>query len=528
MFFSTHLALNNLHCVTPTDPSGEDEPYLWVFFFKADGSNIRQRANDPTHLSANVSVITGSGRPGNLNVSSVHSGGNIHVPASIGVFDGNLTPIVLSAANGAQTIRVFVPGRVGVICIAIDEDSAPRDAMEGAFNDVKALVTQRLNDFLNGLDLKAMAQTALTSANPTQSFQDQFNALLAAFIKNVREEAVSVAKQSAEIAVMSDSDWWNPVDIVKSAVAGLDPDEPIGKAQFILSERDILNANLHRSLHADLRQSKDGLGGAWYIIDGFLDASIAFNSADHQIQTLPDMAQVMGTPETYTFQRDHILVCVWAGTQVEVARLAHTEQYLFNVEYPVSWVKEYEYSIDGQVLTGSSGTITLTKTVRIPEFDEDALQLNPLFVKFRQESRLVQIHFEKKTNATDPQIEQLVLTNNPADGNYDILLKCEAVLPDGRHITVGDEVIFFEGQTIKLPDYFLKHAKDCLDNFVGTRWAKSKLVTLKDLWGPVARWEQFEEAAKRLDELAAAGVFDKKSVAVSKEKIATALQLKQR
>ena len=311
MIFSTHLALNNLHCVTPTDPSGEDEPYLWVFFFKADGSNIRQRINDPTHLTANVPVITGSGRPGNLNVSSVHSGGNIHVPPSIGVFDQHLMPIVLQFSTGATTTRVFVPGRVGVFCIAIDEDSAPRDAMEGAFNDVKALVAQRLNDFLNGLDLKAMAITALASANPPQTFQDLFNAQMATFIKNIREEAVNVAKQSAEIAVMSDSDWWNPVDIVKSAVAGLDPDEPIGKAHFILSERDIINNNLHRALHADLRQSKEGLGGAWYIIDGNLDASIAFTSADHKIQNLPDKAQIMGTPETYTFQRDHIVVCVY-------------------------------------------------------------------------------------------------------------------------------------------------------------------------------------------------------------------------
>ena len=27
-------ALQNLHCITPTDPSGEDEPYLWVFFYR--------------------------------------------------------------------------------------------------------------------------------------------------------------------------------------------------------------------------------------------------------------------------------------------------------------------------------------------------------------------------------------------------------------------------------------------------------------------------------------------------------------
>ena len=211
-----------------------------------------------------------------------------------------------------------------------------------------------------------------------------------------------------------------------------------------------------------------------------------------------------------------------------MTRRGHTQQYLYNVDYPFNWVKGYEYSLDGQVLTGSSGTITLSKTVQIPEFDEDFIFPGSLFVNRRKETRLVQVHFEKKTTAADPQIEQLILTNNPADGDYEVLLKCDAILPDGSHIAAGNEVVFFDGQTIKLPDSFLKHANDCLDNFLGTRWAKSKRLTPKDLWGPVARWERFEEVVNQLDELATTGVFDKKSIAASKARIAAALKLKQR
>jgi hypothetical protein len=44
--FPLNLGFDNLHCIIPTDPSGEDEPYLWVFRIKLDGSSLRQRLDD--------------------------------------------------------------------------------------------------------------------------------------------------------------------------------------------------------------------------------------------------------------------------------------------------------------------------------------------------------------------------------------------------------------------------------------------------------------------------------------------------
>lgn len=523
MIFKTNLALNNLHCVTPTDPSGEDEPYLWVFFIKADGSNVWQRSNDPFHLSANISIVSGSGRPGNLNVSGVKSGGNIHIPPSLGVFDTNLKPIILTVTQLGTTIRIFVPGRIVTLCIAIDEDSAPRDAMEEAFNEVKNLVQTRLNDFLNNLDLNGMATTAIASSNPVNTFQAQFNQQLTQFINSIQQEATAVAIQSAEIAVMSNSDWWNPIDIVESATAGLDPDEPIGSARFVFSEVDILNTNLERSLHADLRQSQTGRGFAWYILYGHLDTTASFTSVDLKSQSPSEVSQPIGSPEEFIIQHDH--PCVFAGEKIEVTRFGHLEKYQISVEYPFV---NYRYTLDGQEINGNNGTLLISTDVRIPEFNEDSfIGTSSPFVKFRHETQQVRIHFEKKRLPNDPQIEQLFLTNDPRDGNFDLLLQVEAVLNNGKTIPVGTEAILFEGQTIQPPNEFLKGYKECMKNYVGTKWSRSKRVTPKDLWGPVARRLLYEQVAKQLEALATIGAFGKHSVEVAKNIIAAKLKIKQ-
>lgn len=522
MIFKTNLALNNLHCVTPTDPSGEDDPYLWVFFVKADGSNIWQRPNDPLHLSANITLVSGSGRPGNLNVSGVKGGANIHIPPSLGVSNNNLKPIILAFAQTGTAVRIFVPGRIVALCITIDEESTSREAMEGAFNAVKNLIQTRLNDFINSLDLQSMAATAFANSNPENTFQSLFSQQLAQFISNIQQEAKTLAIHSAAVAVVTDMDDWNPIDVLKSFVELADADEFIGSARFIFSEKDILDNNMERRLHADLRQSRTGLGGAWYILDGYLDAAISFGSVDLKSQNLPEVSQAIGPPEEYTFQRDHL--CVFAGDKVQVTKLRHSEKYQTYVEYPFA---KYRYTLDGQVLNGNKDTIQLTKDVQIPEFNEDSLTASSPFVEFRHATRQVTIQFEKRHLPHDPQIEQLFLMNDPDDGNYSLSLNIEAVLNNCSAIPVGIEAVFFDGQTIKLPDEFSRHIQDCLENFVGTKWSKSKRVSKKDLWGPAARRVQYEKIAKELDALATAGAFEKHSVEAAKNTIAAALKIKQ-
>src|SRR4051794_30911098 len=111
------MALQNLHCRTPTDPSGQDEPYLWIFFVLVDGSTVRQRLDDPWLLSASVTVESGSGRPGNLAEAKAESGSNIHVPPDVGRHQTQVRPIVLNLPSAL--LRAFIPGRLLAICTAI-------------------------------------------------------------------------------------------------------------------------------------------------------------------------------------------------------------------------------------------------------------------------------------------------------------------------------------------------------------------------------------------------------------------------
>lgn len=519
MIFKTNLRLGNLHCVTPTDRSGEDEPYLWVFFITVDGSNIRQRTNDPTHLSANVTVVSGPGRPGNLSEARVSSGGNIHIPPAVGETSSFLRPIVLTFDRGGTTFRVFVPGRVGIFCFAIEEDSTPRLVMEGAFKKVKSFIETELNDFLNGLDLQGMAGVALASIDPVRAFQTLFTQRLTQFIGDIRRRAINLVTGFVlyEAASAYETDPFGTLDDL------FDPDEPIGFARFQFNEQEIINDNFEERFQADLRQPHDNLGGAWYVVHGSLEASTSFTAADVKSQSLPEVSQPIGTPEEYVFQRDHIPACVYAGSTVQISRIGHAERYQISVEYPFL---TYQYFIDGQPLTPIGGTIVMPKEVIFPEFDEDSLMPGRPFIKYRKETRQVKVQFGFARLQNDPQIEQLFLSNDPADGIYDLLLQIEAVLPNGRTMPVGSEPIIFDGQSIELPPDFAKNVRDCLENFVGTRWSKSKRLNPKDLWGPAARRQRYEQITNELDTLATVGAFEKAEVEAIKDNLAAALKIK--
>jgi hypothetical protein len=105
-----------------------------------------------------------------------------------------------------------------------------------------------------------------------------------------------------------------------------------------------------------------------------------------------------------------------------------------------------------------------------------------------------------------------IRSNDPADGNYDVLLQIEAVLPNGSTMPVGSEPIIFDGQSIELPPDFAKNVRDCLENFVGTKWSKSKRLNPKDLWGPAARRQRYEQITNELDALATVGAFERAEV----------------
>ena len=490
MHLRVDVNLHTLHCITPTDPSGEDEPYLWVYYIKADGDTIRQSTVTPTRLSAAVEVSSGPGRPGNLLVNGVGSGGNIRIPANVGAHSAQLRPIVLRLRDGGTERRFFMPGVLSVVAVLIDEEAVPRDAMEGAHQDVRLLLKQRLDDFFNGLDLQPLILQAIAAgdiAPARQALLDQLEAFIGNQGGGLVKEAIDAAIQSAMISVMSS---WNPIEHAASA---LDPDEPVGTAMLRVQEDAFIGANLTQDGTQDVRQSATGLGGAWYILHGGAGGELAFTQADAVIRMQP-RPPVEGDGGTHVFHAGKL--CIAESTTVRWWRMNHTLTYDVSIEYPFA---TFEYRLDGQLLEGNGGVARISKEVSLPEFDPDTYK----FMRWRQETRDVQVTFARTADPAAPQIQHLTLTNAPADGSYWLELRIDAVLNDGRRIFAGKHVIDFEGQTLHLPEDFVKAVEQCLEPLTSNRFSKSVKVGPKELWGPFGRQQRFEQVVQAVEAMAA-------------------------
>jgi len=513
MQLNVNVNLHTLHCITPTDPSGEDEPYLWVYFIRMDGDTIRQSTVTPTRFSSAVEVSSGPGAPGNLLLKDgVESGANIKIPGNVGAHAGQLRPIVLRITVGGTQRRFFMPGVLSVIAVLIDEESVPRGAMEGAHQDVRLLLKQRLDDFFNGLDLQPLMQQAIAAGDIAPARQALLTQLTA-FIGNrnggLVKEAIDAAIQSAMISVMSS---WNPIT---HAVAALDPDEPIGSARMLIREDSFIAANLIQDGTQDVRQSSSGLGGAWYIVHGGAGGTLTFTQADAVIRMQPTLP-VEGDSGTHVFHPGKL--CIAEGTTVKWVRLNHTMTYDVSIEYPFV---AFEYRLDGQLLDGNQGVARISKEVSLPEFDPDTYK----FVRWRQETRNVEVKFVRTSDPADPQIQHVRLTNTPADGSYWLDLRIDAVLNDGRRIFAGQHVIDFEGQTLQLPDDFTKGVEQCLAPFTSDRFSKSVKVGPKDLWGPFGRQQRFEQVVQAVEAAAAIRGRDAAMTAAVIQAVAAKLKL---
>jgi len=514
--------LHTLHCITPTDPSGEDEPYLWAFFIRADGATIRQSTISPGHLSANVEVSSGPGQPGNLLVDGVESGGNIRIPTNVGKHSSELRPVVLRFSRGGADFRFFLPGVLFVVAVLIDEESVPEDAMKAAHDDVKNLLKRRLDDFFNGFDAQPLFDQAFNAKQPNTaavfplaltSISRTLATALTAFIGNrntgLVKEAIDAAIQSAQIAVMSS---WNPFVHVAAA---LDPDEPIGTAMIQIQEDQMISTNLSQDAGQDIRQSATGLGGAWYVLHGGAGAELSFSQADAVIQ-MRIQAPVLAQTGEYMFQESKL--CIASGTRVPWSRQNHTQAYDISIEYPFA---RFQYKLDGQMLQEGSGVFRVSKEVSIPEFDPTTYK----FVRYRQETRRISVKFSRIRQASDAQIEHLTLSNDPNDGSYWLSLNIEAVLNDGRTIFAGQHVIEFEGQTIQLPEEFIKGIDQCLEPFTSNRFSKSIRVGPKDLWGPFSRQERYEQIVRAVEAIATIRGHDSATTEMVKNAVAARLKV---
>jgi hypothetical protein len=530
MHFDVDAVLRNLHCTTPTDPSGHDEPYLWVFFIKLDGSTIRQRYgpdNQPMNrLSATIGVEAGPGGHGNLAAGTASSGSNVVVPPAVGRHQTALRPIPIELAGATKVFRVFVPGCLLALALLIDEDSAPDEAPQAAFAAVKELIANRLNDLINDFDLAGIilgALAALTrNQDPAPGALRAVLTTLANFQQTITQEATDLAIQRAKDAALAASDWWNPFDVAKLAVAAIDPDEVVGANGVLLSEQSLIAASLAQPLSADLRQSATGLGGAWYSLSGSAQGSVKFYPGD--LKVFP-----MGPPKRKDLEKTPFVIkagrrCLDAGTEGWATRNGFTETHVVSVEYPFL---TYRYFLDEIELIGNKkfsnqpGSVQITKTVSFPEFDESKFYL----VGETQEVRKVSLKFERATDPLRPQIRQLLIRNDPKDGCYSVTLRVEGVLPNGQTIPVGSTDIAVTGQSLELSDGLLERYAECIAAYLRSLNVRIKPTVPAQWRTPEVKWRQLDLVVERLGELRKANLLDDATVARVKVDLAKKLGL---
>jgi hypothetical protein len=521
MIFNVDVKLSSLFCGIPTDSDGDD-PYLLTYFVKLDGTNVRQRPGDWQHFTGTVDVIAPSGGPGDLDARGVQSGRSIPVPPELGTWSTVLKPIIIDVPG----IRFFAPGTVIVFAIAVAEEGLPHHITFEVFRKVVPFVRDRVNAFINGIDLLEVQQSASQAGQPVPDF---LRGRINQFAEDLKHTVHNYVHDEFEQAILSEIFSLSPFERVTGivdAISSIDPDEPLGNGAHIAKgEDELLNNGLAVFWTGTMKADKGDPASGEYDIHGALSANIRFTSADISGGDAPTTVTApAGMPITVTFQKDHIMVCVYAGTTVQLTSYSHTQTYAVRREYPFA---TYRYSIAGQVLDLNLSSILIRTMVRFQQFNEDSTHPARPFIEDVEQERAVTVHFSSSVPANAPQLQVLSITNDPADGSYDIDLQVDFVVPGSGGaivIPVATVPLSFTGQTLEFPADFAEHMKQCLSNFIGTRWAKSKRFNPRDP-GPAERLKQFEEIARQLDRLAATGAFQKSNVEVAKKVIAAKLKL---
>jgi hypothetical protein len=510
MKFAVDMLHTSLQCITPTDPSGEDRPFLWVFIFKVDGTTVRQRPGSPTALDAAAAVKPGSsGRPGNIGGPMTSSTFSRSISLPLGVTDESLQPIVLDFRIGATVQRFFVPGTLVSLVVALDEESASRDPIEAAYGFMRASLEKDVNAALAAMNLGTVLSAAGSPA--PCAVVSAFRSRLGGVLNRLEVGAVQSASAAISLAL-----------VLHGGSAGLladqfDIEEPIGAAIVSRDEEEMIIARLESDSHLDLKRSFSGPGGAWYRLHGHVRAKLSFFS-DVTTGFLPPLPQRPLGPKRQLSTTVQNRRCAEPGTAAEFQIGGHRQRQLVRPRYPFL---TYRYSIAGKVLDGTPGTVDLEVTSSFPKFDENAQFFVGADVK---PNHPVTLAYRLVPNPAAPQLVDLELENDPEDGNFSVEVLVEAELNNRHLLKVGTQQVDFVGQTLDFTNGFLTRYIACLNAWIESKNPKAKL-RLSDLAtpGPVERWRQFERVVERLDVLLEIGRLDERSTMMLKQ--AAALRL---
>jgi hypothetical protein len=143
------LSLTNLHCYDEGDGIGSAEPYLWNVFFKIDGETTS--VTPGLSLQGTATVVPTPGNHGDLPNHDVDAGEDVPIPAELGSFSTQLTPIPLQVpVNGVTEVGGFV----GLISILMEEDNTRGSAIAKGHEALNAAVQETLDGLIPKLNMR--------------------------------------------------------------------------------------------------------------------------------------------------------------------------------------------------------------------------------------------------------------------------------------------------------------------------------------------------------------------------------------
>ncbi|GAB2473960.1 SAM-dependent methyltransferase [Xylanimonas ulmi] len=125
------VSLEYLVCHDEGDGWGTAEPYLWACYFKVDGDNYAVQPG--SGLIGAPLIDSRTGGHGNLGNTDVDAGDAVAIPEGIGFWHTKLKPIPVNDPFVRGLVGENLPGIIGVIVVAMEEDGWPNSLAEAGY-----------------------------------------------------------------------------------------------------------------------------------------------------------------------------------------------------------------------------------------------------------------------------------------------------------------------------------------------------------------------------------------------------------
>jgi hypothetical protein len=119
-------------------------PYLWTYFFKADGSSFM--VNNAFNIQGNIISFCPEGSHGNLLEQRVTPGASIPIPVERGVWNAGLSNMIIPYFNQA-----LIPGVIGVVAVLLHQEGVSTRGMEAGRAAMHSFLDDSLNAMIVGL-----------------------------------------------------------------------------------------------------------------------------------------------------------------------------------------------------------------------------------------------------------------------------------------------------------------------------------------------------------------------------------------